>query len=76
MARQILSDHPKVGDRVLIRLSPRSPYAGQIGIVTGINKDDAYGAILVRFRDDLQFRYASSEVVLLAPSRLTPTIHG
>jgi hypothetical protein len=75
MARQILSDHPKVGDRVLIRLSPRSPYAGQIGIVTGINKDDAYGAILVRFGDDLQFRYAWSEVELLAPSHSTPTMH-
>lgn len=62
------TDEVKVGYRVLIRSSSGSPYAGQTGIITEINRDDCYGAILVRFSDGLQFRYARSELELLVPS--------
>ena len=63
----------KVGDKVLIRMSSRSPYAGRIGVVVEINDDDLYGAILVRFSDGLQFRYARPELLFLAllPSHLS-----
>jgi len=73
MARQALPTRRlKIGDRVLIRLRFRLPYAGQVGIVLEINDDDVYGAILVRFSDSLQFRYAWSELLLLTPSASRP----
>ena len=63
----------KIGDKVLIRMSSRAPYAGRIGVVVGINDDDLYGAILVRFSDGLQFRYTRPELLFLAllPSHLS-----
>ena len=73
MARKALPTRKlKIGDRVLIRLSSRLPYAGQVGIVLEINDDDVYGAILVRFGDSLQFRYTWSELLLLTPSASRP----
>jgi hypothetical protein len=69
MAHQTLTKHePKSGDRVLIRPNSCSPYAGQIGIVVEINHEDAYGPILVRFSDGLQFRYRESELLPLVLS--------
>jgi hypothetical protein len=69
MTHQTAPTHrPTVGERVFIQPSSRSPYAGRIGTIAGINDDDIYGAILVRFADGLQFRYTSSELVFLAPS--------
>jgi hypothetical protein len=65
----------KIGDRVLIRLSSRLPYSGEVGIVLEINDDDIYGAILVRFGDSLQFRYTWSELLLLTPLASPPS-HG
>jgi hypothetical protein len=73
MARKALPTRKlKIGDRVLIRLSSRLPYAGQVGIVLEINEDDVYGAILVRFSDSLQFRYTWSELLLLTSSASRP----
>jgi hypothetical protein len=73
MARQALPTLKlRIGDRVLIRLSSRLPYAGQVGIVSEINDDDVYGAILVRFSDSLQFRYTWSELLLLTWSASRP----
>ena len=73
MARQALPTRKlKIGDRVLIRLSSRLPYAGQVGIVLEINDDDVYGAILVRFGDGLQFRYRWSDLLLLTPPASRP----
>ena len=62
-----------VGDKVLIQLNSRSPYAGRIGVVVEINDDDVYGPILIRFSDGLQFRYKRSELLFLAllPSHLS-----
>jgi hypothetical protein len=72
MASQALpARKPKIDDRVRIRLGPRLPYAGQVGIVVEINDDDVYGAILVRFSDSLQFRYTWSELSLLPYSGLS-----
>jgi hypothetical protein len=62
----------KIGDRVLIRLSSRLPYAGQVGIVVEIKDDDLYGAILVRFDDSLQFRYTWSDLLRLTSSASRP----
>jgi hypothetical protein len=63
----------KVGDKVLIQMNSRSPYAGRIGVVAEINNDDVYGPVLVRFSDGLQFRYTQSELLFLAllPLHLT-----
>ena len=79
MARQKLRTHnPKPGDRVLIRMSLRSPYPGQMGVVVEIKDDDIYGAILVRFSDGLQFRYTPAELLFLGllPSQLTRPTRG
>jgi hypothetical protein len=79
MARQKLQTHnPKAGDRVLIRMSSRSPYAGQMGVVVEINDADVYGAILVRFSDGLQFRYTQAELLFLGllSSHLTGPARG
>jgi hypothetical protein len=73
MARQALPTRKlRIGDRVRIQLSSRLPYAGQVGIVLEINDDDVYGAILVRFDDNLEFRYAWSELLLLTSSACRP----
>jgi len=74
MARPTSGTHDaKVGDKVLIRMTARSPYAGRIGAVVEINDGDVYGPILVRFTDGLQFRYTRSELLFLAllPSHLS-----
>jgi hypothetical protein len=67
MARQTLGTHHlKARDKVFIRMNSHSPYAGRIGIVIGIDDDDVYGAVLVRFSDGLQFRYTRSDLLPLA----------
>ena len=77
-SQKLQTQNPKTGDRVLIRMSSRLPYSGQMGVVVEINNDDIYGAILVRFTDGLQFRYTQAELLFLGllPSQLTRPARG
>jgi hypothetical protein len=64
----------KIGDRVYIRGSIRSPYAGCFGVITAIDLNDSYGTHLVRFDSGLHFGYSIHELEhVQAPSGiLTP----
>ena len=50
------------GTRVRVRLSPRSPYSGRVGILASVDTADDKGPYLVRFEDGTQFRYNAEEI--------------
>lgn len=52
----------RIGDFVRVKASIRSPHAGRVGILVGIDSGDTYGTHLVRFDDGLRFRYADDEL--------------
>ena len=52
----------RVGQRVRIKRSIRSPYAGRSGVIIGIYPEDRYGTHLVFFDDGVQFRYVQDEL--------------
>lgn len=52
-----------VGSRVGVRQSPRAPYSGSYGIITSIDEVDGKGPYLVRFDDNIEFRYKADELV-------------
>jgi hypothetical protein len=52
----------RIGDRVRVRESIRSPQAGRVGYVAGIDSGDVYGTHLVRFDNGLRFRYHMFEL--------------
>ena len=55
----------KVGQRVRVKQSIRSPYSGCSGVLTGISRNDRYGTHLVCFNDGAQFRYTPDELKVL-----------
>jgi hypothetical protein len=59
----------KVGQRVRIKRSFRSPYSGRAGVLIAICLDDGYGTHLVYFDDGVQFRYTPAELKVL-PGKL------
>ena len=55
----------KVGQRVRVKRSIRSPYSGRSGVLIGISRNDRYGTHLVYFNDGAQFRYTPDELKVL-----------
>jgi hypothetical protein len=53
-----------IGDAVRIKVSIRSPYAGQAGTVCQIESSEGELEYLVRFSDGLAFRYTGYEMEL------------
>ena len=53
-----------VGNRVRIKESQHSPYAGHSGVVSSVDLTDERGPYLVRFEVGMQFRYKAEEVEL------------
>ena len=67
----------RVGDRIRIGRSMRSPYSNRHGVISAIDPGDAYGKYLVEFDDGLKFRYSLRELVLLEDpliSKSTPPV--
>jgi hypothetical protein len=52
----------KIGQRVRVKRSFRSPYSGRSGVLIGISLNDSYGTHLVCFNDGVQFRYTPDEL--------------
>jgi hypothetical protein len=52
----------RVGQRVRVQRSFRSPYPGRCGVIIGIYLGDNYGTHLVSFDDGVQFRYTEDEL--------------
>ena len=55
----------RVGQRVRVKRSIRSPYSGRAGVLIGISLNDGYGTHLVGFNDCVQYRYTPGELKVL-----------
>jgi hypothetical protein len=71
----------RIGDFVRVKESIRSPHAGRVGVIVGIDSRDTYGTHLVRFDDGLRFRYTGEELetdraVKLSNSRAASLINN
>lgn len=52
----------RVGTRIRIRESRRSPYSGRLGIIAKVDPSDAHGTYVVQFDDGTQYRYNAAEI--------------